>query len=176
MNVQGTDYLFPLQKVISRLQGYYIDKEGHVYSTRGKGGALAHLAGSKQHSWSNRYFTLDGATWEQGYLTCTAKAHGDFAKETTASAAVLASVQARGAQVTAERAHAKTAAEALKANGSIIATVVGDKFVFASSPVIHTTPESVRDEMTRLANLNPGTRYVEFKITSSVVAGGLNWS
>lgn len=180
MNVQGTDYLFPLEKVNYRFRGYFIDKEGQVYSTRGPGARLSRLAGSKQNSWSNRYYTLDGASWEHGHLIRQAKAHGDFAKETTAAiktgplggSAVLSALQARAS----ERSHAKTTDEAINSRGSIIASVIDGKFVFGSNPVVHTTAESVKSELARLAMQNPGIRYVEFKINATVVSGGLNWS
>ena len=169
-------HLFPLEKFQSRFRGYYMSADGKVYSTRGNN-KLKELSGSKANSWSNRYFTLDGGSWEQNHLTGNCKAHKDFVLETTVpSVTGIKTAQMPAVKLTTERNHAKTAEEALAAKGSIIASVVNGKFLFGSNPVIHTTQESLKSEMARLASQNPGVRYVAFTITGSVISGGMNWS
>jgi len=173
---QGKEFhLFPLEKYKPRFRGYYMSADGKVYSTRG-GNNLKELTGSKANTWANRYFTLDGGSWEQNHLVTSAKAHKDFVLETTVPTVVGVKTALVPQKLTTERNHAKTAEDALAAKGSIIASVIKGKFAFGSDPVIHTTRESLKSEMARLANQNPGVRYVAFTITSSVVAGGMSWS
>lgn len=204
MNIQGTDYLFPLERVLPANvgTGYYIDKEGQVYSTRGSKGRLARLAGSKPYSYSNRYYTVGGKTYSQPDLIARAKANSTFVLETTpqttpiktaafpgvtkpapvAQGADLKSrIQAAMRNPTTETvSHATTVDEAIKARGSIIAAVTLDgKFQFSPNPVIYTSNTALNAEMEKLAKNNPGVRFVRFTITgvvSAEVKPTLNWS
>lgn len=73
------------------------------------------------------------------------------------------------------RNHAGTTEEGIKAKGSIIGRVHKGHLVFGSEPKIHTSEESVKSEMQRLALEHPGVKFVELKIGKSVVAGGVTW-
>jgi hypothetical protein len=191
-NTQGKEqHLFPMEKFQSRFRGYFMDKDGNIFSTRGTG-KLKQLMGSQQYGYQTRYFTLDGATFQQSYLTTNCKSHRDFGIETSVPTvtgirtstlpskvqpgAVLTKLKATGAAITAERNHARTVDEALSSKGTMIASIVDGKFVFGTNPVIHTTEASLKSEMTRLAGLNPGVHFVAFKIAGSVVSGGVVWS
>lgn len=197
MNVLGTDYLFPLTKLSTALTGYFIDKEGQVYSTKGSKG-LQRLQGSQPQKYGPRYFTLANRTYVQSSLIEQAKAHPDFKAETTPAPAPVKTAAFPGSKASTTQSfadvlrtaqavntaisrptitdYAKTTDEALTGRGSMIAAIKNGAFVFDANPVIYTSVPSLKSEMERLAKANPGVRYVSFTITGSVVAGAVDWS
>lgn len=74
-----------------------------------------------------------------------------------------------------ERHHAATAAEGIQKRGWVIALVSGDALVFSLKPAIHTTLESVNDEMKRLASLQPGKKFAKLRIEGALTVGTSIW-
>jgi hypothetical protein len=60
--------------------------------------------------------------------------------------------------------------------GYVIATIVNDVLVFSSKPRVHESMDSVKTEMLRLAQSNPGVTFVSLKIDQMVVAPQVVWS
>ena len=58
----------------------------------------------------------------------------------------------------------------------IIGTVKEGKVSFTSTPSVHTTEQSWKTEIERLAKANPGVKFIAVTITAAVVAGGLVWN
>ena len=57
----------------------------------------------------------------------------------------------------------------------IIGTVVGDSVVLSKAPKLHDNHTSAKIEASRLAKLEPGTKFAVLKVVNTVVAGGLVW-
>lgn len=175
----GNKDLFPLSR-IGDYHGYYMDKDGGVFST--KKGNLTLLQGTVpwrigSRGGGPRTYTLNSQTVREPFLKSAAFAHADFEKET----GVPTSLQSKSARVsvseepTPNRAHAKTLEEGLKAKGWLIGTKVDNAISFRSHPAIHLTEESVKDELKRLATTVPGTKFIAVKITHSVISSTLTW-
>lgn len=169
--------LFPLKLIHgTRLEGYYIDAQGEVYSTR-MSAVPKKLLGSKQFSYSRRYYTLAGASYDGASLLRQAKGSPKWAEEMTIAKTIVKRV---GQVQLKDRAHAGNVTEGLTFKGWVIAKVAkhkGKEFLqFGSQPAIHMTEASYKAEMTRLATQEPGTRFVALRIEQSLVAGGLQWS
>jgi hypothetical protein len=175
MLVQHT-YVFPLERVNSHLNGYYMDHHGHIYST--KKGNLQRLSGTKQPS--GHYYTLGGISYKSADLIRLARARNDFLKETDANAPNLlpqrplpTAISTLGA---AYNGRTKVASNAIAKKGYILATVgPTDRFVFGTDPVLHLEEGTAKEEAMRVATLKPGTEVVIFKVLASVVAGGVTW-
>ena len=74
------------------------------------------------------------------------------------------------------RVHAMNVKEGVDKKGTIIGSITADgKISFSEKPKFHLNESSVTDEMVRLATQFPGTTFVAFKVTKSVVASGLLW-
>lgn len=98
MNIQGIDGLFPLAKIDFRLQGYYINRVGSVFSTKQyqKPSRLTGQGvrgGVSNGGYRNYTLTLISGgsrgvakTFSDTDLLRRAAAHPDWAKETTTSA------------------------------------------------------------------------------------------
>lgn len=98
MNIQGIDGLFPLAKIDFRLQGYYINRVGSVFSTKQyqKPSRLTGQGvrgGASNGGYRNYTLTLISGvgrgiakTFSDVDLARRATAHPDWAKETTTSA------------------------------------------------------------------------------------------
>jgi hypothetical protein len=167
MLVQGQN-LFPLNNTCSAGSGYFMNALGQVFST--KSGNLLRLSGSTTKS--GRYYTLNGRTHREDQLVFGAKRHKDFTRETSPAPVVnVVDAPVLGAR----RSYATSMQEAIKLRGTMIATVQGEKLVFGTDPKIHTTEQSWREEMARLATVSPGTKFVAVKIVQSVVAGNISW-
>ena len=168
MELQGTKNLFPLRHLSHAYSGYYLNEQGHVFSTRGnRHGRLIRLNGSRASAqYSRRYYALAGRSLSSEILLELAKADPNWEKETgNLNEDTYIDVVD----------HVEMLNKGLKAKGQVVATIENGKLVFGSIPKIHTTEKSVRDELTRLAVLKPGTKFVSLKITNIVVAGGITW-
>jgi hypothetical protein len=172
--------MFPLRNVSQNIStGYYMDRNGGVWSTRGsKDGAQAvQLKGSRSNS--GTYFKFGqqwGSGWRHDTLKQMAMTHKDWAKETAEFGAKAAELKAVLAKTpTSTRAYAETVLDGIAQRGSVIGRVHKGKLVFGSEPKIHLTAQSVRDEMLRLATTYPGTKFVRLVVDSAVVSGGLEW-
>lgn len=169
MLIEGQN-LFPLNNITSLGSGYYMSAAGQIFS--GKSGKLVRLSGS--NTTSGRYFTLSGRTHREDQLVRDARRHKLFDKE-TAVAGVLEAPKTVKVDGT-KRSYASSMQEAITLRGVMIAAVQGDRLIFGTKPKTHITEQSWKDEMTRLATVSPGTKFVAVKIVQSVVAGGVTWA
>jgi len=175
----GSQYLFPLILIDSRLTSYYLDAEGSVYSTR-QTGVPKKLLGSR--SSYSRYYTLAGSTHEAGTLFRRAKQHIEFVKHTTKPSAVdaIKAAAKTSSKISAARSHAESVAQGIAKRGWVIGKVASHDgalhLQFGSKPAIHLTEQSYTSELSRLAQEHPGTQFVAVRIEKAVVAGGLAWS
>lgn len=176
MLVHG-QHLFPLHLLGSNIgTSYFMDRNGGVFSART--GNLVQLRGSRTNS--GTYFKFGqqwGSGWRHDTLKQRAMAHKEWLKHTVppSDEKVQVDTAVGFEKPLANRAHAPNVEVGIKAKGSLIARVHKGKLVFGSDPKIHTTDQSVRDEMLRLATSHPGTKFVELTIAKAVVAGGLSW-
>lgn len=194
--------LFPLTFIYPTLNGYYMDGEGNVWST--KRGKLAQLYGSTPYRGYGRYnssaskiYTLNGRAYNAGSLVKLVSQHADFAKEThdplkktpggygpkVLSAKALgvdldkvkAAILPQDATSLA-RVHAPTLEAGIDAKGLMIAAYDPvEGLLFTKRPAIHLTPESAKAEMERLAREVPGTKFVMVRILNTIVSGGVTW-
>lgn len=187
MNLHGLN-LFPLNLCGMAIpQGYYMDANYNVYSAR-TGGRPLPIQGSV--TGGHRYYRFSGssANFRHDVLKNAAKSHSRFAAETAnpvpawAPAATgnpvadaVRRVQTTQAAASAPRSHAANLEAGIAGKGWIIARVDGNSLSLSSSPQVHLTDGSVRDELQRLAIQKPGTKYVSLKIGDAVVAGGITW-
>ena len=207
MIVGGMPGLFPLEKLNSTWQDYYINAVGHVFSTK-LGAAPRKLQGST--SASGQYYKLTGGgvgsshilrkellAWD---ILRRATQHKDFKNETSTvidtqpHEIVTLTLTEYDADVTGfimtdknfdsfnklkgtphGRSHAKSLAEGIKERGYIIGQVQKEALVFGSQPQVHTTLQSVKSEIERLAGKTPGLQLVYLKIEGSVRAAAMVW-
>lgn len=175
----GSQYLFPLTLIDSRLTSYFMDADGGVYSTR-QTGLPKKLLGSR--SSYSRYYTLAGRTHEAGTLFHRAKQHIEFVKHTSKPSAVdvIKAAVKSAPKTSSARSHAETVSQGIAKRGWVIAKVAMHDgklhLQFGSKPAIHLTEDSYTSELTRLAQEHPGVQFVAVRIEKAVIAGGLAWS
>lgn len=180
MFVDGTPNLFPLTHLSMSLSGYYMDKDTNVWSAH-RQGKLLKLTGSRAHSWSPRYYTLSGKSWNADDLVRRAKAHKAWPSETgfpvdVAVKDAVSQLKAKTATPIVDRDHAKNLSDGIAKKGFIIATIENGALSFGSNPAIHTTEKSVNSEIERLACLLPGTRFVKLQIQGAAsLPRGVQW-
>lgn len=176
-------YLFPLVKLESRLENYYMDSTGSVYSTA-KNKFPQCLAGSHDSIYRSPKYTLKGVLYNGADLVRRAKLFKNFKAETSEDAPGTHSFSAKDIDCLKEallpnRSHASTIDEGLSAKGWLIARVdissAGEVLMFGSKPAIHLTNDSVKAEMLRLAKLKPGVKFVSFKVDKTCVASEVIW-
>lgn len=172
-------HLFPLAEVTTSYAGYFMSTEGEVYSTMQSADGRK-MTGSGTYGSKNRYYTLNGISVNGIDLFNRARRNTKWAEHTNPSLAKMVPEVAPKLQGTpADRSHARSLDEGLKAKGWVLAKVAehkGEKFLmFGSKPAIHTTPASYRSELQRLATSQPGTKFVALRVETSLVAGGLVW-
>ena len=187
MNVNGVRGLFPLKNINSAYDGYYMNLQGEVFSTK-RFTTPQKMLGSTQgfgtmkrqiYSFSSTQFRQP-RTEHGTVLFANAKRHKDWAKETAVTTDTVA-MPAFGDKPKSifpgmtDRNHAQTLQDGLKAKGYIIGQVQGEALVFGSKPKVHTTLTSVKAEVARLASQSPGTQIVYLKIEGAAVANGLAW-
>jgi hypothetical protein len=177
MQIDGKN-LFPLSLVLPsiRKDTYYMAADRSVFSkARGK---LVRMIGS--HGYSGKTFSFQRArpggtfTERASVIETLAMQHSQF-KAHTSLDINLPSTAKVPATARADRSHAASVEDGIKSKGYIIARVHKGRLVFGSEPPIHLTAASVKSEMERLAMAHPGVKFVELKITQSVVAGGVSW-
>lgn len=179
----STINFFPLSSIETSLVNYFMTAEGHIYSMK-LGGAPRRLVGSKGFNVpeSSRTFTLANRSYRGAELFRRAQRHADWKQHTSGPVNTARATLLWEAALTSKpeaRSHAKTLREGVRAKGWVIARVMGsgadENLVLGSTPKIHTTVESYKSEMTRLATEFPGVTFVGLRISDSVVAGGVTW-
>lgn len=185
MNINGVNNLFPLSNINASYTGYYMNSDGHVFSTK-KVTTPQRMIGASQGFGSTRKVIFTFSTGgrrpvtEQGAtLFANAKRHANWVKETTDQAIAMFPAAKKtifpASSITTERDHATDLAAGLKSKGYVIAKVDGGALVFGSKPVIHTTLDSVKAEVQRLAEKSPGMQIVYLKVEGIAVANSINW-
>ena len=168
--------LLSLAKVMPQLNGYFIDPATNdIYSTKSSPTSVpVRLKGTVSVSTGRRTFTLSGRPYTHSYLIEVARPHINKLRNEQKTPSVPV-----GLGTPRDRSHAANVTAGLTVKGVVIAQVAkhnGEDFLmFGSKPTIHTTEQSWRAEMTRLATTKPGTKFVAFKVDSTLVSGGLQW-
>lgn len=188
MNINGVNNLFPLSHIRPGYVGYFMDVNGHVYSTR-QFTTPKKLSGSTTGYGAMQRtmytFTVTGrrnTIQEAGStLFAEAKRHALWTKETSALAAVSMPDFAKGLGAVNKvdnSIHAATVVQGIKQRGYIIGQIVSgsDAIVFGSKPKIHMTEESVKAEVARLAAKSPGTQIIYVKIMGAATCHALAWA
>ena len=190
MIVGGMPGLFPLEKLNSTWQDYYINAAGFLFSTKKGVGYPRKLQGSTTAQ-GHHYYTLSSGyttTVRSDDLLRRARQHKDFKNETSTvidtqpHEIVTLTLTEYDADVTGKlkgtphgRSHAKSLAEGIKERGYIIGQVQKEALVFGSKPMVHTTLKSVIGEIERLAAKTPGLQLVYLKIEGSARAAAMVW-
>lgn len=170
MQVHGQN-VFPLKKIHVRYDGYYVNSDGKILSTRKTKGQLVELKGSQAHSWSPRYVTLSGATFGYNQMVGWARAHADWSDETGVYK-VPTEYKDTGAM---GFGRTKSAAEVVKAKGIMLATIgEHDQLVFGSKPVFHKEAKTARAEAERIAR-ESGLKVVMLQVVGAVSVGKTVW-
>ena len=175
----GSSYLFPLSKIDTRLDGYFVSLEGKMFSTKQSTQGRS-MVGSDSYGSRSRYYTMNGCSYEGAVLFLRAKQHNEWKSETMKPAVILfvADHLAAQSKVT-DRSHAQAVDQGIKGRGFVVAQVAvhdgQEHLLFGSKPAIHMSEQSYKNEMTRLATMHPGKKFVALKIVASVVSGGVKW-
>ncbi len=172
-------YLFPLKEIPSSLlcfyggnsSGYYMDLDGSIFSDR-RGKGLVQLNGSR--TLSGHYFSLGYQKFRHDEIFNAAKKSPSWSSH---FAAVPTVSNPRNVRADAKRSYAPNLPSAIKQKSVMIVSVTPDgyKLIVGSNPKFHTTEESWRSEMKRLASVKPGTKFIALEIKASVVSGGEVW-
>lgn len=175
----GSSYLFPLSKIDTHLDGYFISAEGKMFSTK-KFSQGRVMVGSGPYGTSARTYTMNGCSYDGSMLFHRAQQHRDWKNETmTPTANVLIVTKHDAQSKITDRSHAQDVVQGIKGRGFVIGQVAvhdgQEHLLFGSKPAIHMTEQSYKDEMTRLATSKPGIKFVALKIVASVVSGGVKW-
>ena len=176
----GSQYLFPLSKIDTHLNGYFVSATGQMFSTK-QTPVGRQMTGSGVSS-RYRYYTMNGQSYDGAVLFRRAQQHASFAAETSKpsdSIALANKVAGTKAGKPTQRSHAASTQLGIKGRGVVIARVAvhdgQEHLLFGSKPAIHMTEQSYTDEMVRLATEHPGTEYVALKVVKSVKTGGFTW-
>ena len=143
--------VFPLKSIDIYMDGYYMDKDGNIWSTKGRAGAPTKLMGSSTPS--GRYYTLNKRTHRAEDIRRRAVHHGKFALETTPSTSQPA-VAPHPCAAALPQGRTKSARAMAEAKGFILATLSpNDRLVFGTDPVFHLTSETAKAEAERIAGI-----------------------
>lgn len=175
MDLKNFKNVFPLGLTNNRHQGYFINSNGEVISTKQNVDGVK-LYGSGAYGSQNRHYTLAGVSYSGADLLRTSRAHLAWAEHTMPKKGVKGAV----ALNLKDRVHATAVDEGVKSRGFVIARVQthdGQQHLqFGSKPAIHLTEASVTSEVERLAITNPGVEFVMLKVVKSAKSGGLSWN
>lgn len=174
MLVNG-QYLFPLRTLSSQIgDSYFLSADERVFSNRS--GTLVELKGSKTSSGTYYKFGQQyGSGWRHDSIVKLARAHKTWAAEILGAKITQKPQEVAAWPTPADREHATSAEDGVKAKGQIIGRLHNGRLVFGHDPKVHLSDVSVSAEMTRLASVHPGVKFVALKITKSVISGGVVW-
>jgi hypothetical protein len=152
--------LIALDFLGARYNGYFFDRQYNLYSN--KSGTHVKLLGTftggiRRYTLSGLVITaanlkscvIDSAAWKKFWRDFDNKA-------TSANPDIVKTVPERG--------------------DSIIASIVDGRLVVGTNPKVHVTAKSLTDEMTRLANVSPGTLFIALTVSKTCIAGEIKWS
>lgn len=162
--------VFPLKNIDVYMSGYYMDREGGVWSTRRRHSAYpVKLAGSLTPS--GRYYTLNGRTHRADDVFRRASQHKDFMTHTGGAAGALPAQLAKSDL----QGRTASATEAVSKKGYLLATLTPTgKLVFGTTPMFHTSDVTAKAEAERVAGLT-GTEIVMLKIVGKVKVQKAVW-
>ncbi len=176
--------MFPLNIFGSRFAGYYVSREGEIWSTRSTraGKPLYKMKGSvsksrsrpgryEHHQTTNqiapvrkrRYVTLNHMTFFVDNLVQRARSDARWDKETAA-------VQESNTNV-ANNASVSNVGQFIVGRNN-----AAGQLTVAETPKVHDSEASAKTEAQRLATLNPGMSFVVLRVMASVVTGGVQWT
>ena len=166
--------VFPLKSIDVYMDGYYIDRDGNVWSTKGRSGsAPTKLLGSTTPS--GRYYTLNKRTHRADDVFRRARNHRDFIAETSPTTALTQVATKATAPAALPPGRTKSAKAAVQAKGFVLATLApNDKLVFGTEPVFHLTPNTARAEAERIAGAT-GSEVVMLNIVGKVKVQKAVW-
>ena len=153
--------LFDLSKLGSQYSGYFVDREGKVYSN--KQGILRALKVSAPSNTFNKYWNLSTNGYAQAVRT---DRFDEMLNRSDEYRSFVNAAKALGAVTPA----------ATMSKGFIVGSVSPQGVSFSSRPKVHTSEASARAECERLATSNKGKTFMYVEIKGSVKASGVNWS
>lgn len=153
--------LFDLSKLGSQYCGYFVDREGKVYSN--KQGTLRALKVSAPSNTFNKYWNLSTNGYAQAVRT---DRFDEMLNRSDEYRSFVNAAKALGAVTPA----------ATMSKGFIVGSVSPQGVSFSSRPKVHTSEASARAECERLATTNKGKTFMYVEIKGSVKASGVNWS
>lgn len=165
--------VFPLKTIDIYMDGYYIDRDGGVWSTKGRSGSSpTKLMGSTTPS--GRYYTLNKRTHRADDVFRRARQHKDFITETGNTVGALPETRTQDlAGVLPGRS--KSARQAVAVKGYVLATLSpNDKLVFGTDPMFHLTEPTAKAEAERIAS-NTGAEVVMLKVVGKVKVQKAVW-
>lgn len=170
MLIQGlSSPVFPLKTIDVYMDGYYMDKDGNVWSTKGR--SVAKMMGSSTPS--GRYYTLNKRTHRADDLVRRARAHPDFPTQT--SPKIVEESLRRDIPAYANSGRTTHAQNAVASKGFVLATMnPSGKLVFGTEPMYHLTDVTARAEAERVASLT-GSEVVLLKIVGKVKVQKAVW-
>lgn len=165
--------VFPLKTIDAYMDGYYIDRDGGVWSTKGRSAsAPTKLMGSSTPS--GRYYTLNKRIHRADDVFRRARAHRDFITQTSPGVVNLPKV-ITSASAGLPAGRTKSPREAAAAKGYVLATLSpNDKLVFGTEPVFHVSDVTAREEAERIAS-NTGAEVVLLKVVGKVKVHRAVW-
>lgn len=146
--------LFDLSAFGSHYKGYFVDKDGKVYSN--KSGSMRALKVSAPANTMHKYWNLSHNSYSNSIRT------DRFADMLSKSAEY--------------RSFTKDSVMTSAGKGFIVGSVTAGGVSFSSNPKIHATESSARTECERLASANKGKTFMYVEIKGSVKASGYSWS
>lgn len=157
--------LFPLSTVYgSNWNGYWIDTDYNVYSTKQKDTPYK-LARTGSGSCTGKYYSLSTGR----FTGSTAYKVEDIKREVNLHAGFIA--------YKGTRTVAKSTMAPIAMTGYIVGSIRKDgSFSFAMQPKVHYTECSAKSETERLAKATPGTTYVYLEVKGRCKAGGVTWN
>lgn len=150
--------LFDLSKLGSHYRGYFVDRDGKVYSN--KQGTLRALKISAPSNTFHKYWNLSNNGYAQAVRT------DRFDEMLNRSDEYRTFVKA--AKVTGAFAPSG-------GKGYIVGSVTSGGVSFSSNPKIHTSEASARTECERLASSYKGKTFMYVEIKGTVKASGFDW-
>lgn len=151
--------LFDLSKLGAQYNGYFVDREGKVYSN--KQGTLRALKVSAPANTFNKYWNLSTNGYAQAVRTDRLEEMLNRSDEYRSFVKDAKSVSAPAA---------------VMSKGFIVGSVSSEGVSFSSRPKVHASEASARAECERLATTNKGKTFMYVEIKGSVKASGVNWS
>ena len=151
--------LFDLSKLGAGYKGYFVDRDGKVYSN--KQGTLRALKISAPSNTFHKYWNLS----RDGY---SHSVRADRFEDMLNRSDEFRSY-ARGAKVTG-------AFTPVGGKGYIVGSVTNGGVSFSSNPKVHTNEASARTECERLASSYKGKTFMYVEIKGTVKASGFDWN